>query len=421
MKENIYKVHNIDARLIDSVIMGKVIDVTITSPPYFNLKDYGSDEQIGFGQNYEDYLEDLKLVFEKVYKITKDSGTLWVVIDAYRKNGEVVPLPFDFSNRIKEVGWKLQEIIIWKKDKTVPWAHNGQMRNIFEYILVFSKSPTFNFHLDRIRDFKSLKRWWVKYPERYNPKGKAPEAIWEFGIPVQGSWGNGYIDHFCPLPEDLIGQILKITTDEKDVVLDCFAGSGAVLAKAESMRRKFIGFELNSQYIKKFKKYQKEYLPEKKEDYLFEEKYTFDQTEFQKLIINLRILKFSRLLLRELKKDGITEDLAFYVKQRKIVPSKNYIAGISIFIYTKNRKTVQDQIDSRTQIQPLSKFGLEAKILYTSNFEEFKAKIKRKYIFKYTDKVSHRSKGKIMTESLNNEKFLLLSNILVNLNEQDYH
>ena len=132
--EDIFKVHNIDARKIESVIKEPIVDVTITSPPYFDLKDYGSKDQIGYGQEYDEYLEDLKLVFKQVYDITKESGTLWVIIDAFRKEGEVVPLPFDFSNKMRELGWRLQEVIIWGKDRTVPWSHKGQMRSLFEYI-----------------------------------------------------------------------------------------------------------------------------------------------------------------------------------------------------------------------------------------------------------------------------------------------
>src|SRR5690606_9130519 len=301
-------VHNKDARSIDKVIKEKLVDVTITSPPYFDLKDYGSEKQIGFGQEYKEYLSDLKKVFKNVYNITKDTGTLWVIIDVYRRDGEVVPLPFDFSNKMKDLGWKLQEVIIWKKDKTVPWAHKGQMRSIFEYILVFSKSQNFNFFIDRVRDYTSLKKWWIKYPERYNPKGKTPDALWDFGIPVQGSWGNGYIDHFCPLPEDLIAQILKITTNEDDVVLDCFSGSGAVLAKAESMNRKYIGFELNPEYIDMFINYQIKTLKEKRQDFLFEDKNTLKQDKFEKLILDLRALKYARLLYKELKKLKLISD-----------------------------------------------------------------------------------------------------------------
>ena len=134
-----------DARDIASISNSPIVDVTITSPPYFDMKDYGYPEQIGFGQKYDDYLDDLRKVFKGIYELTKDTGSLWVIIDTFRKAGAVVPLPFDFVHKISDIGWKLQEVIIWEKDKTVPWVHQGQMRNMFEYILVFAKNEKYKF------------------------------------------------------------------------------------------------------------------------------------------------------------------------------------------------------------------------------------------------------------------------------------
>ena len=425
--KDILKVHNLDSRLINTIIKDQVVDVTITSPPYFDLKDYGSDQQIGFGQEYDEYLNDLKTVFKNVYDITKDTGTLWVIIDAYRRDGEVVPLPFDFSNKIKEVGWKLQEIIIWKKDKTVPWAHKGQMRSIFEYILVFSKSTEFNFFIDRVRDFTSLKKWWVKYPERYNPKGKTPDALWDFGIPVQGSWGSGYIDHFCPLPEELIEQILKITTNENDIVLDCFSGSGAVLSKAVNMNRKYIGFELNPDYIEMFNNYIRKTGKEKRNDFLFEEQNTLDQDKFEKLIFELRALKYARLLHKELKKIGLlSENLIIRVEIANQKPTnKNSLILVKYdILFSKKYDEIKlnKEILKLTIKQPLSKFGIEPKFYFTKKSEHFEASIKQKYVYYYTEKVSHKFSGKLEKNNLKElpSSAIIISNIKVNLNEGDY-
>jgi DNA methylase. len=187
----INKIFNIDSRNIIDVLGDSVrIKSTITSPPYFDMKDYGSENQIGFGQNYQNYLEDLKQIFSNIYKITDDDGSLWIIIDSFKRDNQVVTLPFDLSNKLKETGWLLQDIIIWKKDKTVPWSNNGFVQRKFEYILFFTKTKNFKYNKDKVRNYDTdqLKKWWVKYPERYNPKGKALDEIWEFPIPVQGSW-----------------------------------------------------------------------------------------------------------------------------------------------------------------------------------------------------------------------------------------
>src|SRR5690242_6451874 len=87
------------------------IDVTITSPPYWNVKDYGRAFQIGHGQTYERYLHDLAQVFQAVHSCTKPTGSLWVVSDTLKLDGELRLLPFDLANELKQVGWKLQDII----------------------------------------------------------------------------------------------------------------------------------------------------------------------------------------------------------------------------------------------------------------------------------------------------------------------
>ena len=185
MKDKLNTIYNIDSRRISEVLSDNIrIQTTISSPPYFDMKDYGEDDQIGYGQSYEDYLQDIKNVFKQVFHYTKDDGTLWIIIDTFKRNNSIVMLPFDLASRLQESGWLLQDIIIWKKDKTVPWSNNGFTQRKFEYVLFFSKSPMFKSNKDKVRvfDTRHLKKWWVKYPERYNPRGKALDEIWEYQI-----------------------------------------------------------------------------------------------------------------------------------------------------------------------------------------------------------------------------------------------
>jgi DNA modification methylase len=238
-----------DARRIAELLPGGgYVDVTITSPPYWNLKDYGVDDQIGFGQSYDVYLDDLECVFRAVYDLTRSRGSLWIISDTIKHKGEIRLLPFDLARRLRKIGWILQDIVIWNKDRTLPWSHEGKLRNIFEYITFYSKEPKFNYHLDRVRDVTELKHWWVRYPERYSPKGKAPARTWSIPIPRQGSWGNNWVRHFNPLPPELVERMLLLTTNRGAVVLDPFCGSGAVLAQAHVMGRRYVGLDLNASY-----------------------------------------------------------------------------------------------------------------------------------------------------------------------------
>ncbi|MBI3235300.1 MAG: site-specific DNA-methyltransferase [Bacteroidetes bacterium] len=424
--DKLNKVYNVDARKLGSIITEPIIDVTITSPPYFDLKDYGSADQIGYGQEYEQYLDDLKLVFEQVYNITKDTGTLWVIIDAFRRNEEVVPLPFDFSNKISGIGWKLQEIIIWGKDRTVPWAHKGQMRSLFEYILVFSKTKDYNFFIDEVRDFQSLKKWWVKYPERYNPKGKTPDAIWNFEIPTQGSWGNGYIRHFCPLPEDMISQMLKITTKENHVVLDCFSGSGAVLSKAANMKRNYLGFELNNEYIRMFDDYIKKTGDQKRKEYELEERNSMKQDKFEKLILNLRSLKYARIFIKQLIELYPEKNLKVFAEPSTSKPSKkNSLISVRYKIYLqdlKNFDKANELLKALAEKAPLSKFGIEPIYSFSNEINEFSKSFSSKNLYLYDWKITHKFKKKFESSDLTQIKKndLLISPIKVDLDEKDY-
>ena len=97
MQEQIYGYHIHDSRRIREKIQKKIINVTITSPPYWKLKNYESKLQIGFGQVYDDYLEDLTNIFAEIYEITRDNGSLWVVMDTLKQKKELKLLPFDFA------------------------------------------------------------------------------------------------------------------------------------------------------------------------------------------------------------------------------------------------------------------------------------------------------------------------------------
>ena len=112
------KIYNIDSRNISSLLKNEdSVQTTITSPPYYDMKDYGVDDQIGFGQTYDAYLNDLQSIFEQILHHTKNDGTLWIIIDTFKRNGSIVPLPFDLANKLKEVGWHFQDIIIWERIK----------------------------------------------------------------------------------------------------------------------------------------------------------------------------------------------------------------------------------------------------------------------------------------------------------------
>ncbi|MBI2917611.1 MAG: site-specific DNA-methyltransferase [Chloroflexi bacterium] len=239
------RLHNGDARDLLRIIPQDSADLILTSPPYADLKDYGYKGQIGFGQTFDAYLQDMRGVLEACFEAAKPTATLWLISDVFKKNGEMIDLPAELARCASDAGWKLQDVVIWHKTKTLPWSHRGRLRKIFEYVHVFAKSKNYKYFPERIRETEGLQEWWAKYPERYNPFGKTPHNIWHFPIPTQGSWGNGVLRHFNPFPPALVERIVELTTDPGDVVLDPFAGTGTVLAQAECMGRLAAGVEIN--------------------------------------------------------------------------------------------------------------------------------------------------------------------------------
>ena len=378
----------------------KIVNVTITSPPYYDLKDYGFKEQIGYGQSYEKYLSELERVFGDVYKVTADSGSLWIVIDCFKRKGRVIPLPFDIERRIRKCGWRLKDTIIWKKDKTLPWSRKGELRSIFEYILFFTKTKHFKYKVDRIKipDPSQLKEWWVKYPERYNPLGKVPTNVWSYPIPVQGSWGHRFLRHFCPFPVGMVERILLLTTDEGDTVLDPFAGSGVVLAVAESLKRRYIGFELKKEYVKLFPSVKSEIREEMKQRRKRYEEFEKTQEKLKDLILRLRLVKFPKSLARRVHTEKLVDERQFplntifaisrgfeeeKLRNREIKFLKEDLIIVLDSVTIKDKSLLLGPIKLVSTKPPLSKFGIEARFfIYTK--DEFAKKHQSKPLFEWT-------------------------------------
>ncbi len=121
------------------------VDLILTSPPYFDVKNYENAElQIGYKQSYDNYLNDIALVLQNCYSISKDNATLWLVMDTIKREGVTCPLPFDINKKLIDLNngntWILRDVIIWNKYKNLPWHAKGRFKNQFEYILFFSKN-----------------------------------------------------------------------------------------------------------------------------------------------------------------------------------------------------------------------------------------------------------------------------------------
>lgn len=407
-----FTIHCGDARRLDLFLSPyssppqPLLTTTITSPPYGGLKDYGHKDQIGYGQREDEYLVDVRRVLRSVHDHTRPDGSLWLVVDSLRprvRDGEVQRmqlLPFQLVQEAERVGWILRDVIVWLKDKTLPWSSRGRMRNGFEYVLFFVKTPAFKYHVDRLREPTDLEQWWVRYPERYNPQGKAPSNVWAVPIPVQGSWANTAIQHACPLPADLVERMLLLSTDEGDVVLDPFAGSGVAVAEAQRLARRGVGVELVERHIEAF---HSTVLPEIMErrgvDRIQELRERSE--DLRRTILDLRAVKYPKVVMLR-SRDGdptLPRPFAVYGLRR---PGPNFEVEVVIVLADGDLERREDYLEAmRRSIRraPASKFGISPR-LRVVGMAELPRLHRGRRLHAYVGGLTHRARGRCTTRNI---------------------
>ncbi len=243
----INKIHNTDCIEGLKMLPDNSIDLTVTSPPYFNAKEYSHWE------TYNDYLKWLKDVFSEVYRVTKQGRMCCVnistIIEPRAKRSEEskrIPLPFHFVNLMESLGYKFLEDIIWVKPEGAAKNRNGgfyQHRQpvaykpnvINEYIFVFQKPAPFL--IDKIvRSYKG------QVKEESLVRGEYERSnVWLINPETNTK-------HPAPYPEKLCDNLVKYYSYQGDTVLDCFMGSGTTAKMALINNRKYIGFEISKEY-----------------------------------------------------------------------------------------------------------------------------------------------------------------------------
>ena len=222
------------------------IDFIMTSPPYWNLKNYGHPGQIG-ASNYEEYLDRLTLVWEECYRVAGPDSVMVINVGNRRHAKKFYPIGMDIAQSMPS--WTLWDVLIWYIPNALPQPNYYMERlfdNKYEFLLVFIK--------DQGQDYKFHK---PRVPQKYidadprahkkNTNGRCIGNI--IRVPAYRPPNVkelGY--HVAAYPEELVALMLESFTDPNDVVLDPFLGSGTTLKVAEAMGRSGIGVEVNSDY-----------------------------------------------------------------------------------------------------------------------------------------------------------------------------
>ena len=233
-----------------------VVQTVVTSPPYWSLRDYEADGQIGVAEPLPTFLKSLIGVFDEVGRVLRPDGTLWVNLgDSYtsgnrgwraadRKNParamgrrppnpdgtkdkELIGVPWRFALAMQEAGWWLRSDIIWHKPNCQPESVRDRPTRAHEHVFLFSRSQRYLYDLDAVR----------------GPNGRRLRDVWE--INTVGFAGA----HFATFPPELVRRCVVIGSRPGDYVLDPFLGSGTTAAVARAEGRRFLGCELNPDYL----------------------------------------------------------------------------------------------------------------------------------------------------------------------------
>ena len=271
------------------------VHTCVTSPPYYNLRDYGAAGQIGMEETPEEYIGKLVDVFREVRRVLRPDGTLWVNIgDSYatrsgpqpptntrntcghtakhRPSGykykDLMGIPWLLAFALRADGWYLRQDLIWHKTNAMPESVQDRCTKAHEYIFLLSKSPHYYFDAAAIREPCGVKgnartfRGGGAYTggrsfqnsarvEREshgnsanNTGGRNKRSVWSIAT------GQFKAAHYATFPERLVEPCILAGCPEGGTVLDPFAGSGTTGVVAKRLRRNFVGVEINPDYWK---------------------------------------------------------------------------------------------------------------------------------------------------------------------------
>ena len=263
----------------------EIADVCVTSPPYYGLRDYGVDGQVGLEKTPEEYIDRLVQIFREVRRTLKKDGTLWIVIaDSYagsgrgisKKNGiknkDLIGIPWMLAFALRTDGWYLRSDIIWNKPNVMPESVKDRCTKCYEHVFMLAKSKTYHFDSEAVLvpaqydgRKETINKGSSKYADKIVP-GKTPQSQhmagkphqrWRFkdGKPVKNRRDVWTVStrpykgaHFATFPPELIEPCILAGSRPGGTVLDPFIGSGTTAEVAHRLGRECIGIELNPGY-----------------------------------------------------------------------------------------------------------------------------------------------------------------------------
>ncbi len=247
-----------DALAVMKGLPDDCVQAVVTSPPYWSLRDYGIEGQVGLTDSLAEFVDSLADVFDEVRRVLRADGTLWLNIgDSYtsgnrgwrapdRKNParamslrppnpaglkdkDLVGVPWRVAFALQERGWYLRSEIIWRKPNAQPESVRDRPTRDHEQVFLLSKAERYKYALDAIK----------------GPNDRRLRSVWDINTRNDRATSG----HFATFPTELVERCVRISTDIGDLVLDPFLGSGTTAVVASALDRRFLGIELNPGYL----------------------------------------------------------------------------------------------------------------------------------------------------------------------------
>lgn len=238
-----------DSRSLNQ-IKDKSVQLIITSPPYWQLKDYGTEDQIGFNDSYEEYINNLNLVWKECNRVLADGCRLCINIgdqfarSVYYGRYKVIPIRTEIIRFCESLGMDYMGAIIWQKTTTMntsgggaimgsfPYPRNGILKMDYEFILLFKKLGNAPKPTPQQKAASEItKEEWSQYFSSH----------WNFN-------GVKQMGHIAMFPEELPKRLIKMFSFVGETVFDPFAGSGTTSLAAKHLGRNSIGYEINKEF-----------------------------------------------------------------------------------------------------------------------------------------------------------------------------
>lgn len=227
------------------------VHLVVTSPPYWQLKDYGDGQQIGFNDSYETYINNLNLVWSECHRVLTKGCRLCVNIgdqfarSVYYGRYKVIPIRTEIIKFCETMGFDYMGAVIWQKVTTCnttggatimgsfPYPRNGILKLDYEFILIFKKQGTAPAVSKEIKEQSRMttEEWNQFFAGHWNIPGEKQD------------------DHLAMFPEEIPRRLIRMFSFVEDVVLDPFLGSGTTCLAARNLGRNSVGYEINPEFI----------------------------------------------------------------------------------------------------------------------------------------------------------------------------